>query len=491
MRITRYVTAGVTLAALAVLPACHRRDDEPPPRAHDAIKVDPQASLITVPIHADLGNLAAALEREIPRTLWTIDKPGQTCVPSKGVDIGIATIKTPELKCRIIGRVMRGPLRFAGKGKEIVLDMPLHAVVNAEDIGGVLKRETATADAKAHAVIRLTLAQDWSPRGTVDIRYDWTNRPHLDFLGQRIDFTEQAEEKLAPVIARLERDLPGQLGKLEVRRQVERAWNSAFTTLSLNRENPPVWMRVSPKELQYGGYELDGKRLVLKLGVKAVTETYVGKRPADPAPTPLPPVRPLETEAGRLAFFIPVVADYVQLEPVLMKALHKRSRRPFEVPGVGPVRADFRKVTIYGTTGGRIAVGVEFTATDLADKVGTTKGTVWMTGVPVNADNSRRVGFENFEVSGTSDMTGGNLILRLANTPGMAHTIAAALAQNFENDYNKLLVKIDRAIEDKREGDLLIRAEVTRTRTGRIRAAGQGLYLPVWADGMASITLKR
>jgi hypothetical protein len=484
--------AFALLASALALSACNRdRGDGAPPRAHDRIKVDPQASLITVPVQADLGNLAAALEDDIPRTLWTIDKPGQTCVASKAVDIGIAKIKTPELKCRIVGEVTRGPLRFAGKGREIVLDMPLHAVVRAEDIGGVLKRETATADAMAHAVIRLTLAPDWSPRGTVDIRYDWTNRPHLDFMGKRIDFTEQAEEKLRPVIARLERELPGQLGRLEVRRQVELAWNSAFTTLSLTRERPPVWMRVSPREIQYGGYELDGKRLVLKLGVKAVTETYVGKRPADPTPTPLPPVRPLEAEAGRLAFFIPVVADYVQLEPVLMKALHKRSARPFEVPGVGPVKADFRKATIYGTTGGRIAVGVEFTATDPAGRVGPTKGTVWMTGVPVNADNSRRIGFENFEVSGTTDMTGGNLILRLANTPGMAQTIAAALAQNFENDYNKLLGKIDRAIEDKREGDLLINAQVTRTRTGRIRAAGQGLYLPVWADGTASITVKR
>ncbi|KMS54848.1 hypothetical protein V474_17405 [Novosphingobium barchaimii LL02] len=484
--------ALLLLAPTLALSACNRtHDDSPPPRAHDAIKVDPQASLITVPVLADLGKLAAALEDDIPRTLWTIDKPDQTCVSSKNVDLGIATIKTPRLQCRIVGEVRRGPLRFAGKGREIVLDMPLHAVLRAEDIGGVLKRETATADAMAHAVIRLTLAQDWAPRGTVDIRYDWTNAPHMEFMGQRIDFTDQADRKLAPVIARLERELPGQLGKLEVRRQVERAWNSAFTTLALNRDNPPVWMRVSPTELQYGGYELDGNRLMLRLGVKAVTETFVGKRPADPMPSPLPPVRPLKTEAGRLAFFIPVVADYRELEPVLMKALRKRSARAFEVPGVGPVKADFRKATIYGTTGGRIAVGIEFTARDVADRVGATKGTVWMTGLPTNTENSRKISFEQFAVSGTTDMRGGDLILRLANAPGMASTIAAALAQNFEKDYGKLLAKIGNAIEDKREGDLLIHAKVTRTRTGRIKAAGQGLYLPVWADGTAAITIHR
>ncbi|MFC0204157.1 DUF4403 family protein [Novosphingobium soli] len=478
-------------AALALsLAACNRdRGGGAPPRAHDAIHVEPQASLITVPIHADLGNLAAALERQVPRTLWTIDKPGQTCVPSRNVDLGIARLKTPSIKCRIVGEVTRGPMRFAGRGREVLLTMPLHAVVRAEDIGGVLKRETATADAMAHAVVNLTLASDWTPRGTVRIRYEWTNKPHLDFLGQRIDFTDQAEAKLAPVIARLERELPGELGKLEVREQVERAWASAFTTLSLNRRNPPVWMRVSPTELQYGGYELQGTRLVLRLGVKAVTETFVGKRPKDPAPRPLPPVRPLEAEAGQLAFFIPVIADYRELEPVLMRALTKRSARPFPVAGVGAVRAVFHDVTIYGTTGGRIAVGVTFTARDEAGRVGPTRGTVWMTGVPVNAENSRRVGFENFAVSGTTDMTGGDLILQLANAPGLGTTIAAALAQNFEKDYAELLGKIDRAIKAKREGDLLIRAEVTRTRTGRIKAAGQGLYLPVWADGTASITL--
>lgn len=479
----------IAIAGTLALAACNRHRNEPPPRAHDAITVDSQASLITVPVTADLGSLAAALERQIPRTLWTINKPGQTCVPSKRVDIGIATLKTPKLKCRIVGEVTRGALTFAGKGKEIRVAMPLHAVVRAEDIGGVLKRETATADAMAHAVIRIRLAQDWAPQGTVDIRYDWTNAPHLTFLGQRIDLREQAESQLAPVIARLERELPGELGKLQVRRQVENAWQSAFTTLSLNRRNPPVWMRVKPTELQYGGYELDGTRMRLRLGLKAVTETFVGHRPKDPAPTPLPAMTPLEAEAGRLAFFIPVIADYRELEPVLMKALHKRSARPFAVPGVGPVRAKFHKATIYGTEGGRIAVGVTFTARDDAGRIGPTTGTVWMTGKPVNADNSRRVRFEEFEVSGTTDMRGGDLILRLANTPVLDATIADALAQNFEKDYAELLGKIDRAIEAKREGTILIHAEITRTRTGRIKAAGQGLYLPVWADGEASITV--
>src|SRR3546814_13957888 len=50
---------------------------------------------------------------------------------------------------------------------------------------------------------------------------------------------------------------------------------------------------------------------------------------------------------GRLRFFIPIVADYAQLEPVILRALVKRPARPVEVPGRGPVTARVDTVTAY------------------------------------------------------------------------------------------------------------------------------------------------
>ena len=460
-----------------------------PPRVNDAIKIEPQTSLIAVPIRADLSDLAATLEREVPRTLWTIDKPGQTCVASEDIDLGIATLETPEIKCRLVGEVTRGRVTLGGEGREIRLSMPLHATIRAEDIGGILKRETAEADAMATAIIRLDLSRDWQPDGTVNLSYRWTDSPHLEFLGQRIELREQADEELRPILARLERELPGQLGQLQLRRRVEEAWNSAFTTLELNRVNPPVWMRVKPQEVLYGGYDIRDGRLRLRLGMSVLAETFVGDRPADPSPAPLPNLRPLDTDVGNFTLSVPVLADYRQLEPVLMEALRKRSRRPFDVPGVGPVRAQFRKVVIYGTENGRIAVGINFTASELDDPDDPTTGTVWMTALPVNAVNSRKVGFTDFAISGTTDMTGGDLVLKLANAPVLQSYISASLAQDFENDFEELLAKVDRAITNKREGDIVIDAQIARTRTGRIRAAGNGVFLPVRAEGTASIRL--
>jgi hypothetical protein len=479
--------AGLAVAGLCfALAACDRVGGSGPPvRTSDPIAVQPAPSLLAVPVDADLADLSRILERAVPQQLWTIDKPGQTCVKSKGLNLGIATIKTPKLKCRIVGAVRRGPLLLEGNGRDIRIAMPLHATIRAMNVAGILK-ESATADAMAHAVVRLDVGKDWSLRGKVNITYDWVDSPHVDFLGQRIEFADKADEKLAPIIARLERELPGELDKLHLRATIAQAWRQAFTTVSLNRENPPVWMRVTPRELQYGGYEIVGGKLRLKLGLLALTETYIGQRPQDPVPTPLPNARPLAKTLGQVEFFIPVFADYRELEPVLMRALVKRSARPFDVPGVGPVMARFRSTEIYGTKGGKIAVRVTFEARE-AGSASTASGTVWLTGKPVNARDSRRVGFEDLAVTGTTDVTGGDLVIRLINAPGVVQYVAEALTQNFEKDYAKLLGKVDRAIEAKRTGNFVVQADLLRTRSGQLQAAGAGLYLPVWATGTATV----
>ncbi|UAK26529.1 DUF4403 family protein [Sphingomonas nostoxanthinifaciens] len=471
----------------APLGGCHRVPHNAPVKAFDTIAATPQETVIAVPISAKLGNLALALNKAVPKQLWSIDKPDQLCVPSKRVKVLFAHVKTPDLKCRIVGEVTRGAIAISGAGKDIVVSIPVHATVSAKDVGGVLKQETAQADAHVRARLRPDLSDDWTPRATAAIAYDWIDAPHVKFLGQRIEFTSKADDKLKGVISKLQRSLPEELRKLRFRDRVEDAWRGAFTSVQLNESNPPVWMQIKPHELAYGGYAISGDRLTLNLGMRASTETFVGPRPADPSATPLPPLRHVAEKASRVLFTIPVIADYRELEPVLAKALAKRSQRPFQIPGLGPVNATFGKVEAYGTTGGRIAVGLTFSAA----RPGSTPshGTIWLTARPVNEVNSRQIGFADLEVSGVTDSTGAGLLIKLANTPGLSGTIASALMQNFSNDYDKLLSKVGQAVSEKRVGDLVVRAHITDVRTGRIFAAGQGVYLPVWGKGTASIEL--
>jgi len=132
---------GVALLLSGALTACDRQTDiEAPERATDKAPSPTQKSLIAVPINADTTALKQALERAVPRTLWTINRREPRCVAPQRVKVFGKKIKvTPPIACTIIGQVTRGPLRMRGEGAEIVVDVPLRATISARDVGGVLK----------------------------------------------------------------------------------------------------------------------------------------------------------------------------------------------------------------------------------------------------------------------------------------------------------------------------------------------------------------
>lgn len=486
MRLVRLAIAALLIPA--ALAGCDRQTKvEPPPRATDTAPSPTQKSLIAVPINASTASLKQALERAVPRTLWTIDKREPACVKPQRVKVFGKKVKViPPIACTIVGQVTRGPLRLRGEGSEIVVDMPIHATIRARDVGGVLKGETATGAAMAHARIRIELTPDWRTQGKARISYGWTQPPGIDFLGRRITFTDQADAKLAPVVRDIEREVGREIAKVNIRKQAADVWRQSFTALELNHENPPVWMRVTPQRILYGGYRIEGQRMNLNLGLEAVTETFVSGRPTDPVPTPLPRlVR--EMPRPHLDVRVPVIADYAILQPVVDRALAKRSARPFVLPKLGPMMVTFGPSTIYGAPGGRIAVGVDVDAKLEARTGKPTHGRIWMTAIPVNKPGSAEVHFTDLSINGDTDGVGGDLLILLGRSEGFAPLIADALTQNFTRDLDELQGKIKRAVDRRREGPFVIRTRVDSFETGEIKAYGNGLYLPVRLVGGASV----
>lgn len=472
----------------------------PPPRITAAAELPRETSTITVPLSGDLGLLEAGLNRRVPARLWQIDRQEKKCIPGQRVTVcvsrnsktgkcrfGFERAKlTPDVSCRIVGNVVRGPIRLSGSGDTLQLVMPVRATIQARDVGGIIKQETATGAANVRARVRLSVTRDWRPAAKVDIAYDWTNPPGIDFLGRRIRFVDKADAKLAGVIRQLERELPAELAKIHLRPQLEGLWLQGFTSIELNREKPPAWMRLTPQRLGFGGYRVHGRRLEMLLSAQAFTETFVGNRPPDPTPTPLPPAEGRIGAQG-LHFYIPVLADYAQLEPVVERALKKRAAKGIVLKDIGAIDAEFGKVTIYASDGGRIAVGIEASADARNTPFGAARGTVWLTGVPYNAPGSQLVRVRDLWISGGTDSRAVNLLVRLFADAEVVATITEALKQDFARDYERVLAKARKAIAERREGDFVLTAQIAKVTNGEIRVTGEGLFLPVRAEGTAMI----
>lgn len=469
--------------------ACHRGGGNPaPPRIVAPIVFPRQASTIVVPVSASLAELEAGLNAAAPRVLWRIDERKPRCLAGRRVDLGIGKVALiPDIACRIVGAVARGRIAVAGRGERLTITMPVRATIAVRDVAGVLKK-TATGAAIVRADAHLGIAGNWQPTARVTIAYDWIDPPGIDVLGRRITFVGKADARLLGVIAELQRQLPRELARLRLRRQLERVWRQGFTTVALNGR-PPAWMRVTPQRLGVGGYRVVGRTLHLTLAADAITETFVGDRPADAAPTPLPPPARSIGRPG-LHFFIPVLADYRQLEPVIERALDRLARRDIVLRGIGPVEASFGKVTVYATTGNRLAIGVRASVRRRGSTLLATRGQVWLSALPYNAPGSQRVIARDVGFATQTDSRVVDLLVPLFNDTTVRDSIRRSLAHDFGTDYAKLLDKARRAIGERRQGDFLLSADVTGVRNGTVRATGAGLFLPVEATGEARVAYR-
>lgn len=494
MNAVRKAMTALAAASLIMLVGCGASDDtasDAPPRADDPIVFPQQASHIAVDLRLDLAELERTLERELPRELWRIDRPGSECVASQKVDLALFKVKSPKIECHITGKVTRGRLRLSGKGPALIVTLPVSGTLAARDVAGIFKGETGTGAAEVALSLRLDLTPDWKLASNAKLDYRWTRQPGIDFLGRRITFTSEADRELRPVKREVERIVARELARLPVKATAQDGWTKAHDVFVLNRENPAVWGRMTPQQFRFGGYTVQGRELVLRLGLDAMFESFVGIKPEAPAPLPLPPLARRDKAQQTSIFHVPVVADYAVLEPVIAKALAKRAQRPFAIADYGSVTAQFDKITVYGTGEGRIAVGGEFTANSDLPVIEQAKGRIWLTARPVNTPGSRAVKFTEVRVTGDTDIVGETFLFALANSSDFQGVITDALAQNFEGDFTKLRGKIDRALA-KRTGRLTdYSITIERVETGIITAHGQGLYLPVDITAQIDAKLRR
>ena len=83
-----------------------------------------------------------------------------------------------------------------------------------------------------------------------------------------------------------------------------------------------------------------------------------------------------------------------------------------------------------------------------------------------------------------------NMLTALFENAAVRASIESALTHDFAPDYREVVAKAQAAIGSRREGDFLLSAKITKVGNGRIEATGDGLFLPVRAEGEAQIAYR-
>lgn len=472
--------AILSLAPLALmsLAACTDQASNPaPPRLKEPLVLKEQASTIRIPVSIPLSELEAAINAEVPQVLERIDEPQQACIKTRSKLL-------PDISCRLVGTVRRGHIRLSGSGNVLRLSMPVSAVVRAENIGKIIKRETATGAMNVTARVTLGLSRDWRPRARVDADYNWTNRIGIDFLGRRITFASKVDPKLRQILAGLERSLPRHLDKVQARAKVQRIWAKGFTSVRV-KTDPQIWARFTPERVGFSGYSVQGGNLVVGFAGQAKTETVLGERPADPPVTPLPNL--MGDLPGRgINVHVPVLVLYPLLERAALAELQKPEFRSVKGKNTGlEAIADYHRVTIYGTPQGQVAVGVDMT---LKTGAVTTKGTVWFVAKPVVDIPKRVVGIRDLAVAGDTDSKAFNLLLQFVNQTALRERMMAAIRYDFTRDYDEGLAKADAWLEEQPFEGFVFKGDMGAAHIRQVRLAPEGFLVEADATATAAMT---
>jgi hypothetical protein len=473
------VAAAVLLLLLA---GCNRRESNAvPPIVTTPVSVPRQSSTIAIPVSATLVDFERLLNAQVPASYTTTEAQAAACA-APGV--------VRRIGCQFTGTVTRGPITVAGlDGNVLRLTIPVSGTVDARDLARVVGSQPVSAAAEIEALVRLDVVGDWQPVAKVSLSYRWTSAPGIDMFGRRISLAGAADPLLTRVIAQLEAAVPDCLERLQPRARLAAAWTQGFAVVPVNPDAPQVWIRTTPQQLHFTNYAVADGTITLALGATAVTESFVGQRPADPAATPLPPPAPLPAGGpGAFRVHLPVMADYAGLETMVEAALKQVESPPMVVRGIGSVTPEFGDVSIHATTGGRLAVGLQIAAATPRQRLNP-RGTVWLTIKPHNAPGSQQLEVRDVTITGSPESASFRILLAIARSRIVRDQIGRALSKDFSAEYDRALALARAELAERRLGDFVLSASLDTLTIGSVAVTGQGIYLPVDASGSAALRL--
>ncbi|MEM1134003.1 MAG: DUF4403 family protein [Pseudomonadota bacterium] len=431
-------------------------------------------STVRIPVSGRLDYLAEILNGEVPDRLVTINEPKRICLKTKSKLL-------PDISCRLQGFVDRERIRLGGSGKTLTITIPVNIQVEVLDIGDIIKRETVTGSMQVIMRVQPQLSSDWQPSAKVDIDYQWSEEIGIDALGQRITFGSRIEPEIRKVAQRIEQRLPQLIRKLNAREKVESIWHAGFTVERAKSE-PEIWVRFTPQQIGMADYLIRDGQLIVDLAVQAQTETIFGPEPEKPEKTPLPDLMADLPDKG-INVQVPVYVPYDVFEKPLGDIVGLGKFRQVELEDGTTTDARFNSIEMFGTEGGRLAIGLDVSiksAVPLFDEV---EGDIWIVAKPKLDVAAKTIGISDLEVVSQTDSPAFNLLAGAISVAEIDDELIAQISYDFSSYYEEGLRKADEWLAAEPLEGFVFNGDLESADFKQLHVAPQGMVIEAWARG--------
>jgi hypothetical protein len=235
------------------------------------------------------------------------------------------------------------------------------------------------------------------------ISYEWLSAPHFSIPLLSVPFKLVADRLIKSQQSSISALLDEQVKKnVNTRAYIETAWDYMHQPISLSTD-PATWLKLQPKELFVSPFTSDAQHLYVTVGLKAITETVIGKQP-QVVKSNLPNYKVVKTQSGSYAIQLAVNISYDDVTNMSRNYL-KGQVYTFNN---GKKKITIDDVHFYGNEEKMVAeVWLS----------GSLNGKVYLKGVPVYDSTSRKVVFSQLDF----DLDTKNKLTKSANW--LAHDV--------------------------------------------------------------------
>lgn len=435
----------VTLSGLAVtalLGACSRSDiSERPPRADvtGASTIDTQPSTIGALVSIPLAQSIQAVNTALPRSYvqdWTNGR--DACV-----DLGLLGKHCVGTKYKY--NVSRGDVAIAAVGTNAV-KLSVHVSLDGQGgfrgaIPRLLDVDAKNFDAAANVEIVLTptIGSDWCPSVGVAPAYNWTKNPRVEVVSRvNVDVSGQVNSVLNSKLPEIVQAIQQSINCEQFKAQLTAIYGKQTFPIEIT-PGQKMHVNVEPLDFAFSGLKVDTQ--VIRLATMLTAKVELSGTPSTPSTLPLPPLKTIGVEIPpRISIAVPLRAPFALLQTEAQKLAGGKTFKA--TTAGGEVMATLKNVEIYPTTGGRVAVGIDFEA-KLPGKLLDTKGIVFVVGT-LDADGPTGVRLKDPTFTRILDNDAWSLLSALFESQ-IRGELDKSLRYNFSGD----VAKAKKALADK------------------------------------------
>lgn len=227
-----------------------------------------------------------------------------------------------------------------------------------------------TFELDVHYVTKLNITSDWQiSTHTAGNGFDWIKKPTVSLAGVKISLASFVENLIDEQQTMIATEIDEQIKPyLNVEEYVQEAWNLMQEPMLVS-EDYNVWLKISPQQIIMTPLKGYGNRSVIGVGIRAFTETFIGKKPAYQINKKLPQINMTDTIKNEFRIGMSSKISHKSINELLEQNFLNKS---FTFKD-GKYKVDVTKIKFYGSNE-KIVVETGLT--------GSIDGTIYLTGRP-------------------------------------------------------------------------------------------------------------